>query len=81
MTHLTDLLAISPEDVATINQLLTSPDIEMTQALCDLFDTFGGVDAINEKAREAGRPDNLMHRLKQIESPYLSDLEWLMEQR
>lgn len=81
MTHITDLLAISPEDVASVNQLLTSPDIGMTQALCDLIDTFGGVKAINEKARKAGRPENLMHRLKQIGSPYLSDLEWLMEQR
>ncbi|MDT8380614.1 MAG: hypothetical protein RQ739_17160, partial [Desulfotignum sp.] len=81
MTHITDLLTISPEDMIPVNQLLTGPDIEMTQALCDLIDTFGGVKAINEKAREAGRLDNLMHRLKQIESPYLSDLEWLMEQR
>lgn len=81
MTHITDLLAISPEDVGPVNQLLTSPDIEMTQALCDLIETFGGVKTINEKAMKAGRLDNLMHRLKQIGSPYLSDLEWLMEQR
>lgn len=81
MTHLTDLLAISPEDLATVNQLLTRPDFEMTQALCDLIDSFGGVGAINEKAREAGRPENLMHRLKQTGSPYISDLEWLQEQK
>ncbi|RLB91430.1 MAG: hypothetical protein DRH26_08005, partial [Deltaproteobacteria bacterium] len=42
---------------------------------------FGGVEAINKKAEEARKPENLMQRLKEMNSPYLADLEWLIEQR
>jgi hypothetical protein len=39
------------------------------------------LDEINRKAQEARRLPNLLGRLKEIGSPYLADLEWLIEQR
>jgi hypothetical protein len=81
MTDLKDMLQIRPEDVNKVNQLLASPDNDLVKALCDLVDKFGGVDAINQKAREARKPENLLRRLKEMNSPYVADIEWLMEQR
>lgn len=77
----TNMLKISTEDLGTINQLFTNPDNQLVKELNTLIEKFGGVEAINQKAEEARKPENLMQRLKEMDSPYLADLEWLMEQR
>ncbi|HCY87538.1 MAG TPA: hypothetical protein DHV36_20560 [Desulfobacteraceae bacterium] len=74
-------LTIRQKDLDAINQVLTSPDNELINALSALIEKFGGADAINKKAREARDPENLMNRLKAMNSPYVADLEWLQEQR
>ncbi len=81
MTHVKDMLQIKTEDLAIVNQLMASPDNALVKELCDLVESFGGVDAINEKAQEARKPENLMQRLKEMNSPYVADIEWLTEQR
>ncbi len=81
MTHLKDMLQIKAEDLAIVNQLMASPDNKLVKELCDLVESFGGVDAINEKAKQARKPENLMLRLKEMNSPYVADIEWLIEQR
>lgn len=81
MTDLKDMLQIRQEDLNAVNQLLASPDNDLVKALCDLIEKFGGVDAINQKARQARKPENLLQRLKDMNSPYVADIEWLMEQR
>jgi len=81
MTDLKDMLKIKMNDLDTINQLITNPDNRMVKELCDLIEKFGGVEAINKKAEDARKPENLMQRLKEMNSPYLADLEWLIEQR
>jgi hypothetical protein len=81
MTDLKDMLKIKTNDLDTINTLITNPDNRMVKELCELIEKFGGVDAINKKAEEARKPENLMQRLKDMNSPYLADLEWLIEQR
>ncbi len=81
MTDLKDMLKIKTNDLDAINQLITNPDNKMVKELCDLIEKFGGVEAINKKAEEARKPENLMQRLKEMDSPYLADLEWLIEQR
>jgi len=81
MTDLKDMLKIKTNDLDTINHLITNPDNRMVKELCDLIEKFGGVETINKKAEEARKPANLMQRLKEMDSPYLADLEWLIEQR
>lgn len=81
MTDLKDMLKIKTNDLDTINQLTTNPDNRMVKELCDLIEKFGGVETINKKAKEARKPENLMQRLKEMDSPYLADLEWLIKQR
>lgn len=81
MTNFNQMLNIKTSDIDTINQFISDPDNIMARQLFDLIEKFGGVDNINKKSEEARKPENLMKRLKEMDSPYLADLEWLMEQR
>ncbi|WP_457553297.1 hypothetical protein [Desulfobacula sp.] len=81
MTDLKEMLKIKATDLDIVNQLITNPDNKQVQELCDLIEKFGGARAINEKATLARNPETLMQRLKEMDSPYVADLEWLMEQR
>jgi len=63
-----------------INDFLTNPDNKLFENLFHIIEKYGGVDEINRKAREAGKLENLMDRLKAKDSPYVADLEWLIEQ-
>ncbi|MCP4023000.1 MAG: hypothetical protein GY729_14255 [Desulfobacteraceae bacterium] len=81
MTQLKDKLTISQNDLKVVNTLLTNPDNKLVKGLSDLIEKFGGADAINEKARKARNPEVLMQKLKEMNSPYVADLQWLMEQR
>ncbi len=81
MTDLKKMLKIKTKDLDIVNQLITGPDNKQVGELCDLIEKFGGAEAINRKAEQARNPETLMQRLKDINSPYVADLEWLMEQR
>lgn len=81
MTDLKEMLKIKAEDLDIVNQLITNPDNQQTKELCDLIEKFGGAKVINEKAQQAREPENMMQRLKEMDSPYVADLEWLLEQR
>ncbi len=81
MPDLKEMLNIKAADLDIVNQLITNPDNKQTKELCNLIEKFGGVKTINEKAQYARNPENMMKRLKEMNSPYVADLEWLMEQR
>ena len=74
-------LRMLPADVEAVNDFLCSRDNALTEALLDLVDKYGGVEAINTAADEAGRLDARLARLERESSRYLADLSWLMEQR
>ena len=74
-------LRIAESQLAAINDLLLDPQNEALDRLLDVVAKYGTPEEINAKAREARRLDNLMARLQQMGSPYLEDVEWLIEQR
>jgi len=76
-----DQLRLRPEDVAVVSDFLAGPDNPVTGGLFDLIEKYGGVDEINRKADEAGRLETRLERLREERSPFLSDLDWLTEQR
>ena len=45
------------------------------------IESFGSVREINAKAAKAGKLENLLGRLKERESEYLNDINWLLKQR
>ena len=80
-TDLRSRLKISPRCLDEINALLLDPDCRAINDLLAVVEKYGTVDEINRKAAEARSLPNLMARLWEIRSPYLADLEWLIEQR
>ncbi|RLI27455.1 hypothetical protein DRO50_04575 [Candidatus Bathyarchaeota archaeon] len=56
-------------------------DNPLVNGLIKIVEKYGGVEEINRKAREARKLENLMAQLEERNSPYVRDLEWLMEQR
>lgn len=78
---LRERLIISGERLEEVNALLADPNNPLINALLALVEKHGGVEAINRKAEAARNLDSLKARLKEIDSPYLSDLDWLTEMR
>ncbi|MCP4540020.1 MAG: hypothetical protein GY832_23010 [Chloroflexi bacterium] len=74
-------MKISQEAVDEINAYLTDPNNELLNDLWAIVERYGGPEEINRKASEARQMDNLMARLRDENSPYVPDVEWLVEQR
>jgi hypothetical protein len=81
MSNLRDLLKISEERLQEVNDMLTDPANESVGQILEIVEKYGGPEEINRKAAEARDFDNLMARLREINSPYVADIEWLMERR
>ena len=81
MSDLRQRLVISADHLQQINRFLTDPHSEVINDLLRIVERHGGPEEINRKADVARRLPNLMARLKESGSPYLADLEWLIEQR
>ena len=81
MTNLRNLLKISDNRLEDINALLTDPNNELINELLEVIESFGGPQEINRRAQEAAEFENLMTGLKGAKSPYVDDLNWLMDQR
>jgi len=78
---LREKLKISEKRLKEINDFLLQPDNRVINGLLKVVEKYGGVDEINRKAKEARDLSGLMGKLKEMRSPYLKDLEWLIEQR
>lgn len=74
-------LKINSKNLDEINEFFLKEDNLLVNDLVKIVDKYGNVEEINRKAREAGKLENLMTRLKAKNSPYVKDLEWLIEQR
>ncbi len=81
MADLREKLRISEERVREINDFLLDPKNEVVNAVIELVEKYGGPEAINKKAAEARKLNNLIGRLKDSGSPYFANIEWLIEQR
>jgi hypothetical protein len=80
-SDLRNQLRISESRLAEINAMLLNPNTRAINDFLAVVEKHGTVEEINRKAEEARKLPNLMARLKQVDSPYLADLEWLGEQR
>ena len=74
-------LVVENKRLDEINTFLMDPKNKLVNDLLAVVEKYGGPEEINRKAREAGKVENLMNRLKGENSPYVGDLEWLIEQR
>jgi hypothetical protein len=74
-------LLIEDKRLEEINDYLMDPNNKIVNTFLSKIEKYGGPEQINNKAKEAGKIENLMDRLKENNSPYYKDLEWLIEQR
>jgi len=81
LNDLRQKLGIKEETLKQINNFILKEDNPLVNNLLKIVEKYGGVDEINRKAREARKPQNLMARLRRKNSPFVKDLEWLIEQR
>ncbi len=74
-------LQITQTRLDEVNAVLTDPANPLVADLLKLIEKYGGIEEIRRKAAEAGKVDNLMRRLREMGSPHVKDLEWLIEQK
>jgi hypothetical protein len=74
-------LKISATQLDDINTLLLDPNTQVISDFLEVVAKYGTVEEINRKSVEARKLPNLMARLEETGSPYLKDVEWLIEQR
>jgi len=68
MDQLRERLKISEDRLNEVNALLTDPTNETVGQIVSIVEKYGGPEEINRKATEAGKFENLMIRLKEINS-------------
>ncbi len=78
---LKEKLTIQQGRLRSINDFLVQEGNPIIDDVLKVVEKYGGVEEINKRAEEAGKLENQLRKLKEIQSPYLKDLEWLMEQR
>ena len=81
MVDLRKKLKINYNDVDSINDFLLDENNKLIGDLFAVVNKYGGPEEINRKAEESRKFENLIKRLKDQNSPYLSDIEWLIKQR
>jgi len=74
-------LTISEEKILRINEFILNPNSRVINDFLAVVEKYGTVEEINQKAKTARDLDNILARLRTIDSPYLADLEWLIAQR
>ncbi len=74
-------LAIEGRRLEELNRYLLDPDNPLVNRLLAVVERFGGPQAINSQAAEAGKLESLRARLRESRSPYLPDLDWLQARR
>jgi hypothetical protein len=74
-------LSIAPARLDEINAMLLDPNCRVVNDFLTVVEKYGTVEEINQKAQQARALPNLLARLKESRSPYLRDVEWLVEQR
>jgi len=72
---------IDPDSLETINDFLRQSPNPVLDPLLEVVDKYGGVDRINQQARENGALPSLLGRLREKNGAYAEQLDWLAEQR
>ena len=75
------LLKIPYSRLDDINAVLLNPDMRVVNDMLAVVAKFGTPEEINRRAAEARQLPRLLERVKAARPEYLTDLQWLQEQR
>jgi hypothetical protein len=64
-----------------VNRFLLNPENSVIDAVLRVVEKYGTPEEINARARKARQLRDSLKRLRQLGSPYMQDLEWLMAER
>jgi len=81
MTDLRSRLAINPDRLEAVNNILLNPDMEVINDFLAVVEKYGTPEEINAKADQARNLDNLFSIVEKTKPEYLEDLKWLQEQK
>jgi hypothetical protein len=81
MNDLRNRLRIESDQLQAINDFLLDPKNELINQFLKVVDRYGTPEEINSKAQAARDLDWLMTQLRDSNSSYLRDVEWLIGQR
>jgi len=74
-------LKIPESALKEINDFLLDPSNEIINDILSVIEKYGTPEEINAKAQEARKLENLLQRLKEMNSPYFKDIKWLIDAR
>jgi hypothetical protein len=72
---------IETDRLDSVNKFLGKSSNAVLDPLLEIVEKHGGVDRINQKARENGALPSLLDRLRKKNRAYAEQLDWLTEQR
>ncbi len=75
------LLKIEPSRLEALNSILLDPDMRVINDFLEVVEKYGTPAEINRKARQAGRLDSLLKKVKSVKPEFIKDLDWLASQR
>jgi hypothetical protein len=78
---LRERLRIPASGLEEVNRFFLRPDNTVINAILQVVEKYGSPEEINAKAERARELPRLLDRLRQLDSPYVKDLEWLMVER
>ncbi|MHA1583777.1 MAG: hypothetical protein ACTSWL_00860, partial [Promethearchaeota archaeon] len=81
MTNLQEKLKIPSDALDSINKFILDPENPLIKSFFEVINKYGTPEEINKKANEARKVEKLINQLKAVDSPYIKDLEWLIEQK
>jgi hypothetical protein len=80
LTDIREKLRINEESLREINDFILKKGNRLINGLLTIIDKYGGVQEINRKAQACCKLETNMNRLEKKKSPFLKDLEWLVQQ-
>jgi hypothetical protein len=81
MKELRKKIKITDKAIKALNNFLTDENNVLINDLFEIINTYGGVDEINKKAKDARNFDKILAKLENKKPEYANDIEWLIEQR
>jgi len=81
MENLKEKIKISDRVLKHVNDVLTGKENVVIDRLLAVIEKYGSVEEINRMADNAGRLENQIKKLEEMGSPYLRDVEWLINVR
>ncbi|MHB1393348.1 MAG: hypothetical protein ACYCYE_09785 [Clostridia bacterium] len=78
---LKDRLKIDATFIEELNHYFLDPSNSFINEILGVVEKYGTPDEINEQARQARKLPNLLERLRNQDSPYLKEIEWLTTMR